>query len=113
MSSATFLKKRPPAPPRARTFRVTVSAALRERLALQAAKLRLAPAAAAEIFLDEHVRELEEAETLSQAEEWQRAQAWATWEKIQAGDHEDVPLGRFREHAARALAEIDERPGRR
>jgi hypothetical protein len=26
----------------------------------------------------------------SQAEEWQRAQAWATWEKIEAGDRREV-----------------------
>ena len=29
---------------------------------------------------------------LSAAEEWQRAQAWATWEKIKAGDVEETTL---------------------
>jgi hypothetical protein len=47
------------------------------------------------------------------AEAWQRAQAWATWEKIEAGDRRDVPMERFREHTARALAALDARSGRR
>jgi hypothetical protein len=117
MRSATSAKKRaftaPPTASRARVLRLSVPSELRARLAVQAAKRNLEPAAAARVFLDEHVRELEETETLSRAEEWQRAQAWATWEKIQAGDHEDVPMDRFREHTARALAEIDEIAGRR
>jgi hypothetical protein len=44
---------------------------------------------------------------------WQRAQAWATWDKIQGGDRRDVPMEQFREHTARALAELPARAPRR
>jgi hypothetical protein len=32
----------------------------------------------------------DDAALTKRAEEWQRAQAWATWEKIRAGDHREV-----------------------
>lgn len=80
---------------------------LRARLAAQATKRNLKMATAARVLLDEYVTELEDAEQLSRAEEWQRAQAWATWEKIQGGDCRDVPMARFDEHAAAALARLD------
>src|SRR5207245_9735409 len=60
--------------------------ARRRRWDRQATRRRLKLATAARGFLDEHVTELEDAAELSAAEEWQRAQAWATWEKIKAGD---------------------------
>jgi hypothetical protein len=59
---------------------------LKRRLGAQAAKRRLKVATAARVFLDEHMSELEGAAELSAAEEWQRAQAWPTWDKIKAGD---------------------------
>ena len=80
---------------------------LRERLASEAKKRKLKMATAARVLLDERIAELEDAELLSQAEEWQRAQAWATWEKIKAGDQRDVPMERFAEHAAAALERLD------
>ena len=65
---------------------VQVPTALRRRLERQATRRHMKLATAAHVFLDEHVTELEDAAELSAAEEWQRAQAWATWEKIKAGD---------------------------
>lgn len=65
---------------------VQMSATERRRLAAHAKKRRLKVATAARVFLDEHLTELEDRAELSAAEEWQRAQAWATWEKIKAGD---------------------------
>jgi len=65
---------------------VQLSAAERRRLAAHAKKRRVKLATAVRIFLDEHLTELEDRSELSAAEEWQRAQAWATWEKIKAGD---------------------------
>lgn len=73
-------------PKRLGPLSVQVPAALRRRLGRQATRRRLKLATAARVFLDEHVTELEDAAELSAAEEWQRAQAWATWEKIKAGD---------------------------
>ena len=73
-------------PKRLGPLSVQVPTALRRRLERQATRRRLKLATAARVFLDEHVTELEDAAQLSAAEEWQRAQAWATWEKIKAGD---------------------------
>ena len=73
-------------PKRVGPLSVQVPTALRRRLERQATRRRLKLATAARVFLDEHVTELEDAAQLSAAEEWQRAQAWATWEKIKAGD---------------------------
>jgi hypothetical protein len=79
---------------------------LRGRLAKEAKKRRLKLATAARVLLDEHLAAIEDAAALSAAEEWQRAQAWATWEKISAGDDDDVPLEQLEQHAARARAMI-------
>jgi hypothetical protein len=79
---------------------------LRSRLAAQADKRKLKMATAARVLLDERLAELEDSDALSRAEEWQRAQAWATWEKIQAGDTRDVPMERLDEHVDAALARI-------
>ena len=73
-------------PKRLGPLSVQVPTALRRRLERQATRRRLKLATAARVFLDEHVTELEDAAELSAADEWQRAQAWATWEKIKAGD---------------------------
>jgi len=73
-------------PKRLGPLSVQVPTTLRRRLETQAGRRRLKLATAARVFLDEHVTELEDAAELSAAEEWQRAQAWATWEKIKAGD---------------------------
>ena len=71
---------------------VQLSAPDRRRLAAHAKKRRLKVATAARVFLGEHLSELEDRAELSAAEEWQRAQAWATWEKIKAGDVEETTL---------------------
>ncbi len=65
---------------------VQLSATERGRLAAHAKKRRLKVATAARVFLDEHLSELDDRAELSAVDEWQRAQAWATWEKIKAGD---------------------------
>ena len=71
---------------------VQLPADLKRRLRAQATKRRLKMATAARVFLDEHVAELEDKSELSAAEEWQRAQAWATWEKIKAGDLREASI---------------------
>jgi hypothetical protein len=85
---------------------VPLPPALRGRLAAQAEKRRLKLATAARVLLDERLSELEETTLLTQAEEWQRAQAWATWEKIAAGDTRDVPMDRFVAHDSAARARL-------
>jgi hypothetical protein len=85
---------------------------LRARLVAQAKKRKLKVATTARMLLDERLAALEDVEALSAAEEWQRAQAWATWDKIVAGEVEDVPLERFAEHAARAIDTVRSRKRR-
>lgn len=90
-----------------------LSPGLRARLAARAKQRNLKMATAARMLLDERLTELEDAQTLSAAEEWQRAQAWATWEKIQAGDRTDVPMQTFHAHADRARAKLAAKTRRR
>jgi hypothetical protein len=71
---------------------VQLSASERRRLAAHAKKRRLKVATAARVFLGEYLSELEDRAELTAAEEWQRAQAWATWEKIKAGDVREASL---------------------
>jgi len=59
-------------------------------------------ATAARVFLDEHMSELEGAADLSAAEEWQRAQAWATWDKIKAGDLREATVEELHQVVDRA-----------
>jgi len=58
---------------------------LRRRLEAYAASKQLKVATAARALIDERLREVEDDARLSEAEEWQRAQAWATWEKLREG----------------------------
>jgi len=55
-------------------------------------------------LVSERVREIEEAQELTQAEHWQRAQAWATWQKIQSGDRREVSEAQVEAVFDRALA---------
>ncbi len=92
---------------------VPLPPALRARLRRQADKRQIKMATAARVLLDERLSELEDAAALSQAEEWQRAQAWATWEKIKVGDVRWVTLADLREDARSIIAAGTRRPARR
>ena len=80
---------------------------LRQRSEDQARKRNLKLATAARVFLAEHVDELEDATVLAKAEEWQRAQAWATWEKIKAGDVRQVSWDELKTQTRRALEQVE------
>lgn len=58
---------------------------LRRRLEAYAVSRQLKLATAARALIDERLREVEDVVHLTEAEEWQRAQAWATWEKLKEG----------------------------
>ena len=81
---------------------VQLSTAERRRLAAHAKKRGVKLATAVRILLDEHLTELEDRSELSAAEEWQRAQAWATWEKIKAGDVRETSVEELRAIIAKA-----------
>jgi hypothetical protein len=76
---------------------VPLPAELRERLVAEAERRQLKLATTARLLLDERVRELEERAEVSEADAWQRAQAWATWEKIKSGDLREVSAEQLRE----------------
>ena len=86
---------------------VSLAPELRQRIEDQARKRNLKLATAARVFLAEHVDELEDAMDLAKAEEWQRAQAWATWEKIRAGDAREVSWDELKTHTRRALERVE------
>lgn len=85
---------------------MSLSPELRQRIEDQARKRNLKLATAARVFLAEHVDELEDATDLAKAEEWQRAQAWATWEKIRAGDAREVSWDELKTDTHRALERV-------
>jgi predicted DNA-binding protein len=58
---------------------------LRKRLEAYAVKRQLKLATAARALIDERLTEVEDQVQLTEAEEWQRAQAWGTWEKLKEG----------------------------
>ncbi len=88
---------------------VELPQALRKRLAVEAERRKLKVATTARLLIDERIDELDNEAELTKAEEWQRAQAWATWERIDAGDRREVPWERLREHTRRALERMDAR----
>ena len=88
---------------------MTLTAELRARLAAHAKRRELKVATLARVFLHEHVTELDDAVELSKSEEWQRAQAWATWEKIKAGDVREVSLEQLEQDTRRALEQVKAR----
>jgi predicted DNA-binding protein len=60
---------------------VMLPAELRARLGKQARKRSLKLSTAMRTLLEERLRELEDEDQLSRAEEWQRKQIWAAWEQ--------------------------------
>ena len=69
---------------------VVLPADLRARVLAEAKKRGMKLSPALRMLVHERVQELEDDEQLSRAEQWQRAQAWATWEKIKTGDVAEV-----------------------
>lgn len=70
---------------------VMLPTALRARLSAQAQRRSLKLSTALRVLLDERLSDLEAEEQLSRAEEWQRAQVWASWERYQQGENREVP----------------------
>lgn len=96
-------------PPARSPLSVTLSDGLRKRLAKQAKRRELKLATAARVLLAEHIEELEDDAQLSRAEAWQRAQAWATWEKIKSGDVREVSWDDLRRETEQALEQAKAR----
>jgi predicted DNA-binding protein len=69
---------------------VVLPAELKRRLRAEAKKRGLKLSPAVRVLLGERLHDLDEVERLSRAEEWQRAEAWSAWERLKAGQHEEV-----------------------
>jgi hypothetical protein len=69
---------------------VNVPAELRRTLAREASRRGLPLSTTVRALVVERIGQLAEDEELRQAERWQRAQAWATWDRIRGGDRREV-----------------------
>lgn len=83
---------------------VVLPKALRERLSIEARKRGLPLSTAVRTLVAERVREIDEASALSAADQWQRSQAWATWEQLEKGALEEVTRDDLAKDFASALA---------
>ena len=63
---------------------VVLPAALKKRILAEAKRRGLKLSPTIRVLLGERIHDLDDAAQLSRAEEWQRAEAWATWERILA-----------------------------
>jgi hypothetical protein len=82
---------------------------LRQRLKRHAKKHHLKLATAARSLVEERLSELEQSEQLTRAEEWQRAQVWATWTRLQEEGTKAVPAERIYGYINAATARVKKR----
>lgn len=84
---------------------------LRVTVAAEAKRRGLKLSTVIRALVSERIREIEEAEELTHADQWQRMQAWATWEKIQSGDRHEVSDAQIEAVFGRALTRTRRRGG--
>ncbi len=58
---------------------VILPASMKKLVSAEAARRGLKLSPAIRVLVSERLQEIEDSEQMSRAEEWQRAQAWATW----------------------------------
>jgi hypothetical protein len=69
---------------------VVLPKVLRRRLESEAKRRGLKLSPAIRVLLGERMRQLQQDEELDKALAWQRAQAWAAWERFEAGADAEV-----------------------
>ncbi len=69
-----------------------LSTSIRKRIATEAKRRGLKLSSTLRALATERLKELDDSEELGRAEQWQRRQAWAEWEKIRAGDDREASL---------------------
>ena len=82
---------------------------LRKRLKRHATKHHLKLATAVRSLVEQRLSELEASEQLTQAEEWQRAQVWATWERLQQSGARPAPADRVYGYIDAAIERVKKR----
>lgn len=75
---------------------------LLSRVATEAKRRGLKLSPAVRMLVAERVDELDEQQRLSAAEEWQRREAWATWEELKRGPTTEVSRDELRSAFASA-----------
>ena len=83
---------------------------LRDRLAVEARKRGLPLSTAVRVLVAERVRDLDEAAELSAVDQWQRAQAWRTWEDVQSGGAAEATSAEIDKDFEAAIARVRRRP---
>jgi len=83
---------------------VNLPAPARRGLAREAQRRGLPLSTTVRALALERIQALQEEAELTSAEAWQRAQAWATWDRIRGGDRREVTRA--------DLAAVFERPSR-
>lgn len=73
-----------------RAIRVVIPVELEEKVEAEAKRRGLALDTAVCELLHERVAELDTNDDLTHAEEWQRAQAWASWQQIERGQVQEI-----------------------
>jgi hypothetical protein len=74
-----------------RAIRVIISEDLEEKVAAEARRRGLELNLAVQVLLRERVNEIDDFDQLTDAEQWQRTEAWSTWQSIANGDVAEVP----------------------
>ncbi len=70
---------------------VMLSVELRRRLEREASRRDLKLSTVLRVLADERLHQINEDDRLTAAEEWQRAQAWGSWERYREGENPEVP----------------------
>ncbi len=86
MAKTTTIRK----PAGERAIRVVIPVELEEKVEAEAQRRGLTLDTAVRVLLHERVAELDTVDHLTHAEEWQRAQAWTSWQQIENGDVQEV-----------------------
>ena len=81
----------PKAPAVPRPVQVTLPAGVRERLVREAESRGLPLSQTLGALVAERIAELDDETQLTDAETWQRQEAWASWERLKRGEYEPVP----------------------
>ena len=76
---------------------------LKARIQAEARKRGLKLSPVIRVLVSERIHQIDESAGLTRAEEWQRAQAWATWERLRAGDRREVSKSQIDADFGRAL----------
>jgi hypothetical protein len=88
---------------------VALPADLRARLAEEGRRRQLKLSSVVRVLAAERLREIDSEAELSDAHQWQRARAWATWRAVHEGDRREVARAEIDRDFARAIERVARR----